>query len=106
MYRKYNIPRTVATVVNAICADYARRAKELSNGTATSECERLNAIVDDALENVESGIRKQLLYDISHKIGYRRSAVRSMLAPNTYYARREQVVHDIAVAVGLIGGCE
>lgn len=106
IYWKWNIPSTVVSIVNSICADYGRREKAIRCSSANTEVIirmiELNAIVDKALEDIEPGIRKEIMRDISEGRGYYKSGCCVIMEKNTYYRRRRKLVHDIAVAMSLI----
>ena len=100
------IPSSIVHIVYAICADYDRRACVTESngydGAVVQECHRLNTIVDNAMDDVECGIRRHMLNDIIYARGYERSPCACFIAKNTYYARRRKVIHDIAFALNLL----
>ena len=106
IYFKWEIPTTVVKIVNSICADYERREKLIKYSTVTGAVlERmveLNAIVDKALEDIEPGIRREIISDISEGRGYYKSGCCVIMDKNAYYRRRRKLVHDIAVTMSLI----
>jgi hypothetical protein len=103
---RYNLPRTVADIVQAVCADYTRRENAIKysaiTGPTLARYVELNAAIDTALEGVEAGIREELLRDIASGRGYDASCIAAMMAKNTYYARKNKVVHDIARGLSLM----
>ena len=106
MYFKWEIPKTVVDVVKSHCADYKRRERMIKFSTITGavldEYVRLNSIIDNALEDVEVGIRQELLEDVAKGRGYDYSAASPFLAKNTYYPRKRKLIHDIAEGLSLI----
>ena len=110
-YEPYRMPLCVVQIVTSICADYDRRAIALREGKCGEEpCEEailaryreFNGAVDHALEQLEVGIRRDLLCDVIEGRGYRRSAVQYILSKNAYYRRRHKLMHDIAKELRLL----
>jgi hypothetical protein len=103
---RYNLPRTVADIVQAVCADYTRRENAIKysaiTGPTLARYVELNAAIDTALEGVEAGIREELLRDIGHGKGYENSMIAPLMAKNTYYIRKRKVVLDIARGLSLV----
>ena len=106
MYFSWEIPTSVVGMVNALCADYERRARAVRSSSVTGAVletyVQLNAVIDEALEEVEVGIRKDLLRDISEGRGYARSGAQLQVSKNTYYRRRRKLIHDIAKLLSLL----
>ena len=106
MYFSWEIPTSVVCMVNAICADYERRERAIKHsnitGAVLDKYIELNAVIDDALAEVEVGIRKDLLRDISEGRGYTRSHAQVLVSKNTYYRRRRKLIHDIAKQLSLL----
>lgn len=106
VYYSWEIPTSVVRMVAAICADYERRDKVIryssTTGAVLDRNVELNAAVDSALDEVEVGVRNDILHDISEGIGYNRSAVACMMSKDAYYRRRRKLVHDIAVNLALL----
>lgn len=106
MYFRWEIPSTVVKIVNSICADYERREKiikySVETGAVLEKSIELNAIVDKALEDIEPGIRREIITDISEGRGYNKSGCSVIMGKNAYYRRRRKLVHDIAVTMSLI----
>ena len=105
-YFKWEIPSGVVAIVKAVCADYERRERAIRYSNITGEVlsryVELNAVIDNALEEVEIGIRRDLLEDIREGRGYDFSATSPFLAKNTYYQRKRKLIHDIAEGLFLI----
>lgn len=106
IYGKWDIPKTVKKIVSGVCDDYERRKKLISapneNERTLTRCTELNAIVDDALAEIEVGARKVILRDVAENRGYYRSGLQVILSKNAYYRRKNKLVHDIASAMALI----
>lgn len=106
IYPKRDIPDSVADIVKAICADYDRREKDIAKGSIKCETKKLykylNGIIDMALEEIEIGIRRSILDDISGKRGYDRSAINYSLSKNAYYRRKRKLIYDIAKSLKLL----
>lgn len=106
LYYRFEVPYSVVLMVRAVCADYYRRAK-LARRTDIGEavlktCSDLNVIVDLALEQIEPGIREDILYDIAQGRGYSRSCAQLVISKNAYYRRRRKLIHDIAKSLLLL----
>lgn len=106
MYFKWDIPTSVVSIVKSHCADYDRRARALKNPATPpavyARYETLNATIDRALKDIDVGVRKILLQDISAGRGYESSMASPFLAKNSYYARKRKLIHDIAQGLNLI----
>lgn len=105
-YYDWTIPRSVVTVVRAVCADYERRRiaieKKVVDDRVREEYVRINNVIDAALDDVEIGIRFTLLEDVVSGKGYEGTIASPFLAKNSYYNRKRKLVHDIAVGLNLI----
>ena len=105
-YFKWEIPTSVVEIVKTICADYDRRERMIKHSSITGAVLdryiELNAIIDKALESVETGIRRNLLEDVQRGRGYDFSAASPFIAKNTYYQRKRKLIHDIALGLSLI----
>lgn len=103
--KRLYVPADVRAIVRYVCADYNRRQILIAAGTAPSEvideAIRLNAAVDDALKDVDHGLR-DLRGDIAFERGYDHSALSSVCAKNTYYAYKRRAVYAIAHKLMLI----
>lgn len=103
---RWEIPHSIVKIVTMVCADYERRRLAIEFKTESPEvlCEyaRLNGIVDDALADIEEGIRRIMLADVSLGRGYDFSPASPFLARNTYYQRKCKLVHDIAKGMMLV----
>ena len=106
MYFKWEIPTTVVNIVYSICADYDRRERIIKyssvTGAVLDRMVELNAIVDNALEDIEPGMRREIIKDIAEGRGYNKSNCCVMMDKNSYYRRKRKLVHDIAATMSLI----
>ncbi len=104
VYYGRDMPESVVAVVYALCGDYERRRKILRgrprDGTR-AVCERINRVIDEALETVEPAMRRELLEDMARGRGYSRSPLCCMISKNAYYDRRRAVVRAIAEGLGI-----
>lgn len=104
--RKNGISTSIVAIVKAQCLDYERRKRLLINTNLSRELVEkysyLNSIIDAALGNVDPGIRIPLFRDLQLGRGYAHSPASPFLAKNTYYARKWQLIRDIAEGFGLI----
>ena len=108
VFDERRLPHGVLQLVISVCADYERRAAVLRDGEGNGEDSilaryaELNEAVDRALEQLEVGIRRDLLCDVALGRGYRRSAAQYMLSKNAYYRRRHKLMRDIAKELHLL----
>lgn len=99
---KWRIPSGVVEVVKSLCRDYDRREKAAGDEAVAENNKRINTAIDEALESVEVGIRRDILHDVSNGVGYDMSQASPYMAKNTYYDRKRKVIHDIAKKLNLI----
>ena len=106
MYFSWEIPSSVVYMVNAICTDYDRRERAIKYSSITGQVlERyieLNAAIDKSLEEIEVGIRRDILQDIAEGHGYNKSKAQTLVSKNTYYRRRRKLIYDIAKKLSLL----
>ena len=106
IYDRWEIPYGVVQIVCSVCCDYSRRDKAISYCTEScsvlDEYRRLNGIIDNALGEIEVGVRSVIFDDIKLSRGYMCSPCSALLAKNTYYNRKRKLIHDIAVGLNLI----
>lgn len=106
IYDTKRIPKSVQAISRAICADYARRKKELPSITdeaVRASYVRMNEAVDAALLSLEEGpIREVIGRDILSRRGYEMSTAREIISVGAYYARRRQVLRLVAEELALI----
>jgi len=105
-YFNYELPKGVVEIVKAVCADYVRRDRalrwdELTDGVRF-EYLRLNGAIEGALGIIDASVRLDMLADIAIGRGYEFSLCSPFFAKNTYYQRKRQIVHDIAINLRLI----
>lgn len=105
-YFQYELPSSVVEIVKTLCADYSRRERAIKYGNVTGAVlERyveLNATIDTALEDVEIGIRMDMLRDIQNRRGYDFSPASYCISKNTYYKRKKKLIYDIAKNLALV----
>ena len=103
-FERWHIPSTVVCIVKTMCADYYRRDVALKDmPPEVAECYRMmNGAIDRALEKVEPGIRRTMMEDIATGRGYDFSPASAIVSRRPYYARKRQIIHDIAVEYRLI----
>ncbi len=105
-YKGHEVPGGVVSIVKAICADYRRRESRIRRGNLSVDTLRiyvaLNSVVDKALEDVEVGVRRDILNDLCQKRGYDGSPCGGYMGKNTYYRRKRKLVFDIAKELHLI----
>jgi hypothetical protein len=106
MYFQFELPSSVVEIVKAVCVDYARRERAIKHGNVTgavlARFVELNAIIDTALEDIEVGIRMDLLRDIQSRRGYDFSPASYCISKNTYYKRKKKLIYDIAKSLALV----
>lgn len=106
IYYRYEIPKSVVVIVKSVCADYDRRKLlsemgELDEGVK-ARYDYLNGAIDDALIEIDPGIKRVMLEDIRNNRGYDYSPASPFLTKNSYYMRKKKVIHDIAKGLSLI----
>lgn len=105
-YFEHELPGGVVRMVESVCGDYYRRAQAIKTGAAVGaaldEYLRLNIAVETALEEIETGIRAEMLRDVALGRGYNRSCISVFMAKNTYYQRRRKLMYDIAKELNLV----
>ena len=73
-YRKWGLPNSVVAIVRAMCVDYDRRNVAIKYNTVSDDVlksyRELNGIINEALEEIEVGIRRDVLNDIILNRGY------------------------------------
>lgn len=105
-FRKWGLPNSVVAIVRAMCVDYDRRNTAIKYNTVSDEVlksyRELNGIINEALEEIEVGIRRDVLNDIILDRGYNFSPASPFMAKDTYYARKRKVVYTIAAKIHLV----
>lgn len=106
LYFQFDIPTSVVEIVKTLCADYNRREQAIKYGNVTGSVlaryVELNAIINTALEEVEVGIRQDILRDIQSRRGYDFSPCSYCISKNTYYKRKKKLIYDIAKSLSLV----
>ena len=106
VFIRHELPSEVVGVVVAVIADYERRAREIRRGALSerllSAYSRYNAIVDEALGFVEEAARCEMLSDIVNGRGYEHSMIGYLYYKNGYYARKRQVIYNVARGLGFV----
>ena len=106
VFYRYEIPKSVVLIVKSVCADYDRRRLLSEMGDidegVKARYDYLNRAIDDALEDIDPGIRRVLLEDIRINRGYDYSPASPFITKNCYYMRKKKVIHDIAKGLSLI----
>ena len=62
----------------------------------------INKAINNALEEIEVGLRKIIINDIIENRGYSKSGAQIVISKNAYYRRRRKLIYDIAVLLSLI----
>lgn len=105
-YCQYELPTSVVEIVKTLCADYFRRERAIKYGNVTGAVLdryiELNANIDTALEDIEIGIRMDMLRDIQCRRGYDFSPASYCISKNTYYCRKKKLIYDIAKGLALV----
>lgn len=102
-FERWEIPGTVVAIVKTMCADYDRRAIVIQSAQeANADYVRINGAIDRGLSCSEEPVRRFLLEDIGSGRGYWYSPASALLSKNAYYARKKQIIHDIAVELRLL----
>lgn len=102
-FGRWEIPGTVVQIVKTMCADYDRRAVIIrSAAQAHEDYKNINGAIDRGLTCAEEPVRRFLLEDIGSGRGYWYSPASALLSKNAYYARKKQIIHDIAVELRLL----
>ena len=97
------IPETIIRVINALYADYDRRAKTAYEGEAAQRMQRLNAALWRAVVNTcEESICCAMLFDLKNDIGYEKSSLSLLMSHKTYYRRKREAKLEAARLLGLI----
>lgn len=106
IYDTWEIPSGAAKIAKAICADYDRRASAIRKGEGGEELleeyKRLNAVVDTALEELDTAMRADLLASFKTGAGYEKSHAHMYVCKNSFYARKRQVVYLVAKELSLV----
>ena len=105
MFPDHDLPRSVVGICVAIIADYNRREKEIRKGGIVepllSSYQNYNSVIDKALLCIEEGARREYIADIENDRGYRFSLLNREYTSWSYYARKRQLIYEVAVGLGL-----
>lgn len=105
VFIRHKLPSEVVGVAIAVIADYERRAVEIKRGVLSehllSAYRRYQGIVDTALECIEPEARREFLSDIAAGRGYEHSMIGYLYYKNGYYARKRQIIYNVACGLGL-----
>lgn len=108
IYYKWELPCAVVEIVRGICADYDRRENAIKYSNVTGGVlERyveLNSAVDAALEDLEVGLRKDMIEDVALNRGYDFSRCSTYVSKCTYYNKKRKLIYDIAERLFLVPG--
>lgn len=106
IYGEYSMPQTVINLVKAICADYERRKKAITCGKVDGFVLRqyvdFNNAIDKILQNVDLGLRVDLMRDLANGSGYNFSQASPYMAKNTYYRYKKKFLYELAVELHLM----
>ena len=98
------ITKTVMGLVEALCADYPRRrrlADYLSytkgNDADLAHLRGINEKIDEALNEVDEGLRGYMLSDIANRNGYGRSMASPFIRKDSYYAQKNKAILKMAM---------
>lgn len=106
-----NLPKDVKKEIQSLCAGYYRRQRIAAQRTALLTAPpseelvafmRWNERIDKALEFIESGVRAYILNDIANGKGYWASMAAPFMAYNTYYARKNKALENLAKEFNLM----
>lgn len=108
VFTRDDLPSNVVGACVAIIADYNRREKEIRKGSLPesllSSYQNYNRMVDRALLCVEKGSREEYISDIESGRGYRFSMLNGRYTSWSYYARKRQIIFNVAIGLGLVVG--
>ncbi len=100
---------TVLEVLQTLCADYPRRKRivECQFKRHTQEevilnFKRTNDLIDEALTQVDEGIRMYVLSDIAHRNGYDKSMASPFISRTSYYRQKNNALLSMAKLFNLI----
>lgn len=106
VYERYKHPYSLVTMVEAIVADYPRRERVIKYSSEDeaiiTEYSRINSIIDEMVNVLESELAEIIKDDIVNRVGYERSRAALFAAKKTYYRRKSMLIHDIAKGLLLI----
>lgn len=104
-HNQKGIPKDVKKEIQSLCAGYYRRqriANQRMTVLTAPPSEELTAFmawnkrIDKALEFIEDGVRAFILNDIANGKGYWASMAAPFLTYNSYYARKNRALDNLA----------
>lgn len=103
IYQHYDVPGTVASMVQAMIQDYPRRQKLIdSEGCIAEEWARLNSVIAEVINSHEPMLSSIILSDIIQCKGYDSSKASIIASKNLYYSLKHKLIQDIAEKCKLI----
>ena len=95
---------SISRIINALYADYDRRAKEIRDGLTDRKLYfELNKVLSSAVDHVcEPDIRKTMLFDLCNDLGYEKSSLALIMSHKTYYERKKAIKTEAARRLGLM----
>lgn len=107
--KKYDcvkLPKGLNRVVVDIIADTDRRQKCIDLNSVRPEVREfyviLNDAVNQAMNDVEIGIRQMMFKDFIYGHGFNKSDASPLISVNAYYRRKRKVIADVARAIYMI----
>ena len=98
------ISKTVMNSIENLCADYPRRKRLADYLIYTKkdddnlrELMAWNAKIDEALSEVDEGLRGYMLSDIANRNGYGRSMASPFIRKDSYYAQKNKAILRMAM---------
>ena len=103
IYQHYDVPGTVASMVQAMIQDYPRRQKLIdTDGCISEEWIRLNSVIAEVINSHEPMLSSIILSDIIQCRGYDSSKASILASKNLYYNLKHKLIEDIARKCNLI----
>ena len=107
--KKYDcvvIPKSLKRMVTSIIADTDRRQRAIDMNSVRPEVRDfyviLNTAVNQAMQDLEIGLRQMMFKDFIGGYGYNKSSASPYISANAYYRRKRKVIADVARAMYLI----
>ena len=98
------ITKTVMEIIEKLCADYPRRKRladylyyAKGNDADLAHLRGINAKIDEALSEVDEGLRDYMLSDIANRNGYGRSMASPFIRKDSYYAQKNKAILKMAM---------
>jgi hypothetical protein len=103
------LTETVLDLIQTLCADYPRRKRiieckfrTVTTDEAVARFKRLNDVIDDAMKQVDVGIREYVLSDIACRNGYNKSMASPFISRTSYYRQKNNALLEMAKGFDLI----